>query len=412
MKRYFSLSFFLLPSLFGCLCFVMPASTMTTPTGNKRRNNASNDVENDFNSSNVSAVVDGGLRIDLVKDKSIEKTSSNDVDQQIAKPRRSVKLKDPSNSLVPDAEEYVPKWSSSLNQASALDNGDESSTGGIDDDASRDSNQLLSVDDLPPFSDEESKALHREIKLLEKRRDEAAKSARSHKERVGVITDHLHSVRQEIEHTNSLFAAKNDEVDTEEHLSSLSQREFGQYKRDTSSVDESIVAKKNKITRCQSQLISAEEELEKLRTDLNWNQEELEQWATAATKKEEENLILQKYASADDLKIKELTLTVEDLTKISVEKKSLLENELTETRSNQTELEKLAERFKSRHDERRQLIQQWKDAIESMNNRDQAIGALASQYADVAKQEDEVKDVLVRNRNQHETLEVRMAHRI
>ena len=380
---------------------------MTTPTANKRRNNASNDVENDFNSSNVNSVDDDELRIDLVKNESTEKTVSDDVDQQIAKPRRSVKLKEPSNSLVPDAEEYVPKWSSSLNHVSALDDDEEASTDEIDDDdASRDSNQFLSVDELPPFSDEESKALQREIKLLEKRRDEASKSARLHKERVGVITDHLHSVRQEIEHTNSLFAAKNDEVDTEEHLSSLSQRELGQYKRDTSSVDESIVAKKNKITRCQSQLVSVEEELEKLRTDLNWNQEELEQWATAATKKEEENLILQKYASADEPKIKELALMIEDLTKIAVEKKSLLENEVTETRSNQTELEKLAERFKSRHDERRQLIQQWKDAIESMNNRDQAIGALASQYADLAKQEDEVKDVLVQNRNQHEVLEV------
>eukprot|EP00956_Cyclotella_meneghiniana_P005233 scaffold6532_cov47-Cyclotella_meneghiniana.AAC.3 len=342
---------------------------MTTPTANKRRNNASNDVENDFNSSNVNSVDDDELRIDLVKNESTEKTVSDDVDQHITKPRRSVKLKEPSNSLVLDAEEYVPKWSSSLNHVSALDDDDdddddEASTDEIDDDdASRDSNQFLSVDELPPFSDEESKALQREIKLLEKRRDEASKSARLHKERVGVITDHLHSVRQEIEHTNSLFAAKNDEVDTEEHLSSLSQRELGQYKRDTSSVDESIVAKKNKITRCQSQLVSVEEELEKLRTDLNWNQEELEQWATAATKKEEENLILQKYASADELKIKELALMIEDLTKIAVEKKSLLENEVTETKSNQTELEKLAERFKSRHDERRQLIQQWKDAI-------------------------------------------------
>jgi chromosome segregation ATPase len=262
------------------------------------------------------------------------------------------------------------------------------------------------VDELPPFSDEESKALHREIKLLEQRRDDAAKSARSHKERVNVINDHLHSIRQEIDHTNSLVAAKKGEVDTEEHLSSLSQREYGQFSRDASGIDDSITTKQKKIARCKSQLLSVEEELEKLKTDLNWNQEELEQWATAATKKEEENLILQKYTSADELKIKELALAIEDLTKLSVEKKSLLENEVTETRSNQTELEKLAERFKSRHDERRQLIQQWKDTIESMNNRDQAIGLLASQYADLAKQEDECKDILVKSRSQHEMLEV------
>jgi chromosome segregation ATPase len=300
-------------------------------------------------------------------------------------------------------EGYVPKWASSLNQAPVLEDDADSTVNDNDNDSYSD---LASVDDLPPFSDEESKGLHREIKLLEQRGEDAAKAARSHRERITVINDHLHSIRQEIDHTNSLVAAKKGVVETEEHISSLLKRELGQFTRDASGVDDLISVKQKQIARCKSQLVSVGDELEKLKTDLNWNQEELEQWATAATKKEEENLILQKYASADELKIKELALTIEDLTKVSVEKKSLLENEVTETRSNQTELEKLAERFKSRHDERRQLIQQWKDTIESMNNRDQAIGVLASQYSDLVKQEDEIKDVLVENKNDHEMLEV------
>ena len=368
----------------------------------KQRSDASADLENDFNSANVDQDFDKALLIDLTNKESTafeKKTNSNGVEPQ--KPRQKPK-KEPT--IAPEEEVYIPKWASSSNQAATLED-DGNSSIDVKDDA-KDISELVAVDELPPFSDEESKALHQEIKLLEQRRDAAAKSARSHKERISVINDHLHSIRQEIEHTNSLVAAKKEEVDTEEHLSSLSQRELGQFHRDASNVDDSIAANQKKIARCKTQLVSAEDELEKLKTDLNWNQEELEQWATAATKKEEENLILQKYTSADELKIKELALTIEDLTKISVEKKSLLENEVTETRSNQTELEKLAERFKGRHDERRQLIQQWKDTIESMNNRDQAIGVLAAQYADLAKQEDEVKDVLVENKDRHEVLEV------
>ena len=373
----------------------------------KRRNNApfKDGVENDFNSSNVGPAVNDELVIDLVKKNSIEKTSS-DGEPPPAKSQRYAKAKDAVKSLVPDEEDYVPRWASSSNEAPSLvdvstSDIDHVSTSDIDHES-----EALPVDELPPFSDEESKALHREIKLLEQRRDDAAKSARSHKERIEVINDHLHSIRQEIEHTNSLVAAKKSEVDTEEHLSSLSQRELGQFSRDTTGVDDTISTKQKKISGCKNKLVSVEDELEKLKTDLNWNQEELEQWATAATKKEEENLILQKYTSADELRIKELALAIEDLTKITVERKSMLENEVTETRSNQTELDKLAERFKNRHDERRQLIQQWKDTIESMNNRDQAISLLASQYADLAKKEDEVKDVLTDNKSQHEMLEV------
>eukprot|EP00957_Ditylum_brightwellii_P105558 8047201-Ditylum_brightwellii.AAC.1 len=62
--------------------------------------------------------------------------------------------------------------------------------------------------------------------------------------------------------------------------------------------------------------------MEKLKLILNWNQEELEQWATSATKKEEDNMALQKYTRADETKIKELTLAIENLTKVAVEKKA------------------------------------------------------------------------------------------
>lgn len=46
--------------------------------------------------------------------------------------------------------------------------------------------------------------------------------------------------------------------------------------------------------------------MDRFKLQMNWNQEELEQWALAAKQKEEDNLALQKYARADEVKIKEL----------------------------------------------------------------------------------------------------------
>lgn len=370
--------------------------------------------ENDANSSNAWKGTDHHqLRID-----NTIKGESSSIPGQMSVPSQvKVGLKEPSairkranqlqSTAVEDEEDvdYVPKWARS-SKPKTLDEEEESSDHEQD---TSDDEQFSSTDELPPFADEESKALHKEIKLLEKRRDEAASATRSHKERVGIINDHLRSIRQEIDHTNSLVAAKKSEVDTEEHLLSLSQREIGQSRRDISGLETDNVAVHATIKRQRGQTAAAEDELEKLRTDLNWNQEELEQWATAATKKEEESLALQKYALADELKIKDLTLNIEDLTKLSVEKKALLENEVTETKSNQTELEKLAERFRNRHEERRQLIHQWKDTIESMNNRDQTINELAGQYANAAQIEDEAKKSLYVNKEQYEFLEVRLS---
>ena len=68
---------------------------------------------------------------------------------------------------------------------------------------------------------------------------------------------------------------------------------------------------------------------------MNWNQEELEQWALAAKQKEEDNLALQKYTRADEAKIKDITLQIEKLTTLVSEKKNELDNEVTETQSKQ-----------------------------------------------------------------------------
>ncbi len=61
-------------------------------------------------------------------------------------------------------------------------------------------------------------------------------------------------------------------------------------------------------------IFKANEQMDKYKLMMNWNQEELEQWALAARQKEEDYLALEKYRRADDVKIKELTLQVEKLT--------------------------------------------------------------------------------------------------
>lgn len=43
---------------------------------------------------------------------------------------------------------------------------------------------------------------------------------------------------------------------------------------------------------------------------MNWNQEELEQWALAAKQKEEDNQALQKFTRADEAKVQCLTWAI------------------------------------------------------------------------------------------------------
>merc|ERR1719159_1254200 len=45
------------------------------------------------------------------------------------------------------------------------------------------------------------------------------------------------------------------------------------------------------------------EKLDQFKLEINWNQEELEQWAIAARQKEEDETTREKYRRADDSKV-------------------------------------------------------------------------------------------------------------
>ncbi|GMI19911.1 hypothetical protein TrCOL_g10320 [Triparma columacea] len=259
-------------------------------------------------------------------------------------------------------EAYQNHWGSSLET-------NENPEGGDDDEEE----EIPFVDDLPLFANTSSKALHDETKVLETKRDLAEKEAAENKER-------------------------NKAIQSEEHLKALAAREKGRYQQEIKTVVAEKVQKKDQLNMVQNQIFKANEEMDSYKLSMNWNQEDLEQWAMAARQKEEDNLALQKYTRADEVKIKELILTVEKLTALEVEKRTALENEATETQSRQIELDRTAEAFKEIHAERQNLVKQWQEAIEAMKRRDVDINEVAEHFADARKIREGKFEVLEENR--------------
>jgi coiled-coil domain-containing protein 39 len=96
----------------------------------------------------------------------------------------------------------------------------------------------------------------------------------------------------------------------------------------------------------QNQIFRGNEKMDKLKLEMNWNQEELEQWVLAARQKEEDTLTMEKYKLTDEAKIKELNLQIEKLTVETTRKQTELDKEITETQTAQIELDKTAEEFR------------------------------------------------------------------
>ena len=96
--------------------------------------------------------------------------------------------------------------------------------------------------------------------------------------------------------------------------------------------------------------------------------------------KEEDNFALLKYTKEDDMRIKELSLSTEKLTQEVNRKKAMLSAEVTETQVAQIELDKTTQAFKRLHMERQDLIDQWENAIKTMQKRDMDIQDSQNRY--------------------------------
>jgi ribosomal protein S18 len=75
--------------------------------------------------------------------------------------------------------------------------------------------------------------------------------------------------------------------------------------------------------------------MDKFKMEMHWNQSELEQWVLASKQKEEDNLVVQKYARMDEAKIRELTNISDKLQRQLTAAKTSLENEVTNTQAAQ-----------------------------------------------------------------------------
>ena len=193
---------------------------------------------------------------------------------------------------------------------------------------------------------------------------------------------HLKNVRQELLNTQQLCDAKAKEIETEDHMKQLAEKEAARLFAENKQLDKQLGEHKDKLNLTQNRIYEASEKIEAVKQQMNWNNEELEQWYLAAKQKEEDNLALQKYQRQDEAKVKELDMQIVNLTKELNAKKQALQNEVTDTQAAQIELDKTAEDFRKLHKERQELVSQWQEAIDAMQRRDQSIQEAADRFAE------------------------------
>uniref|UniRef100_A0A8C3BIT2 Coiled-coil domain-containing protein 39 n=1 Tax=Cairina moschata TaxID=8855 RepID=A0A8C3BIT2_CAIMO len=228
-----------------------------------------------------------------------------------------------------------------------------------------------------PMASAENKALEDELQKMQKEKMNLQNQLTDYEERIEAMTSHLKNVKQEFTFTQSLYKARENEIETEQHFKAIAEREYGHLKNEIKQMEDEIVALREKKNSQENTINKTTKKLESLKQQMNCDEELLEKWIKESNRKYDDADAIQKYAKKDEGKIGALTLQVEKLTTQANQKRRALDNERTETITAQIELDKTAEDFRRVHQERQEVIRQWENAIQQMQKRDQQINHCA-----------------------------------
>uniref|UniRef100_A0A8C3EY24 Coiled-coil domain-containing protein 39 n=1 Tax=Chrysemys picta bellii TaxID=8478 RepID=A0A8C3EY24_CHRPI len=211
------------------------------------------------------------------------------------------------------------------------------SSGGTDSGSSASVLAELDWDDgfAVPVANAENKALEEELQKLQKEKANLKNQLTDFEERIEAMTSHLKNVRQEFNFTQSLYRARENEIETEEHFKALAERELGRLKKEIQRLENEMVSLREKKNSQENNIFKATQKLEALRCQMNWDQQALEAWLEESAHKDNDAVTIQKYAQQDDGKLRVLTQQVEKMTMEANQKRKILDNELTETISAQ-----------------------------------------------------------------------------
>ncbi|GAB0193700.1 coiled-coil domain-containing protein 39 [Grus japonensis] len=129
----------------------------------------------------------------------------------------------------------------------------------------------------------------------------------------------------------SLYKARENEIETEQHFKAVAERKCGRLKSDIKQLEDEIVSLREKKNSQENTINKTTKKLENLKQQMNCDEEVLESWIKESNRKDNDTITIQKYAQQDEGKLGTLTLQVEKLTMEANQKRRALDNEFTET---------------------------------------------------------------------------------
>ncbi|GET91012.1 hypothetical protein, conserved [Leishmania tarentolae] len=227
-----------------------------------------------------------------------------------------------------------------------------------------------------------NKELTAQLTRLEQQLEERQGGVQDQRRRLQFMKEHLGNVRAEIVNTQSLSETKKREVESEESMCRVMERECARLQQRKKQLERSAEDVRDRLTSVQDRIFHGNLKIEELKTTMDYNQEELEQWDEARRQKEEDELAIARYSKLDEAKVKQLTQHIEKIESTVRKQHKQLDEEMLATQHVQGDLDRVASEYRKLHDDRSGMLNEWEQVVRTIAERDEAIRIAAEQYAD------------------------------
>ena len=239
---------------------------------------------------------------------------------------------------------------------------------------------------LPEWANEENAKLHKKLRELEREKERLDASLLENKESIKTVSAHFKNVEEEVAKTQQLNNIKQKHIEEQRHMKAREDRKLGKAMQELKAIKQDRSILEEALNNTKNDQFATRERQEKLVLEKDWNKDALVEWEQAVKQKEDDMKAYAAYTRADEKKVKQLSLTEEKLTEKCKEIETALENEVTETRVKQIELDKAIDQYRQLHKARQTLVQQWQDSLETMHRRNKEIEQAGIQYGAAMKE--------------------------
>lgn len=234
-----------------------------------------------------------------------------------------------------------------------------------------------------PIANDENKALEKELAELSLRKNKARNTLDTVNVRLEGLREHFKFVGQENDQTQKLITAHRQQLEATEN-------DYHNTKSERDNTRNGIRKLEKQANECQERLSLKKNDLQKsvakadqLKADMDWDAEALKAWEESLKKRDEDSELIKKFSKEDERRYNELEAKRQHLQDEYAAKKKVVARIAAEANNYELVLERLGKVIKQQVAERETLINQWKETVRMLQQRDQDIAAAQEQVGNV-----------------------------